>query len=187
MKLFFDTEFTGLTQNTSLISLAIVDENDRTFYAEFTDYDQTQVGEWLEENVIANLWLESLGEEVKENRTLIKGTKEQITASLEGWLDAYKSEGCQFVADVLMYDWVLFAELFGGALNLPKYVDFIPLDFSAILHIQGLPMHIPRIELLDPSEVELLKSKSQSNSLHNALYDACLLKLCFEKVLKGAA
>lgn len=35
MKLFFDTEFTGLTQNTSLISLTIVDENDRTFYAEF--------------------------------------------------------------------------------------------------------------------------------------------------------
>lgn len=187
MKLFFDTEFTGLTQNTSLISLAIVDENDRTFYAEFTDYDQSQVDEWLEDNVIASLWLENPGEEIEENRTLVKGAKEQITSSLRNWLDAYKSEGCQFVADVLMYDWVLFAELFGGALSLPEYVDYMPLDFASILYLQGLSIHTPRIELLDTSEVELLKRKSSFDSQHNALYDAYLLKLCFEKVMKVAA
>ena len=34
MKIFFDTEFTGLVQNTKLISIGMVDENGRAFYAE---------------------------------------------------------------------------------------------------------------------------------------------------------
>jgi len=38
MKIFFDTEFTGLHQNTSLISIGCIDEECRTFSAELTDY-----------------------------------------------------------------------------------------------------------------------------------------------------
>ena len=38
MRIFFDTEFTGLHQNTTLISIGCIDENGRTFYAESTDY-----------------------------------------------------------------------------------------------------------------------------------------------------
>ena len=39
-KIFLDTEFTGLHKNTTLISLGLVSECGKTFYAEFTDYDQ---------------------------------------------------------------------------------------------------------------------------------------------------
>lgn len=39
MKIFFDTEFTGLQQNTSLISIGLVTEDDRSFYAELVDYN----------------------------------------------------------------------------------------------------------------------------------------------------
>ena len=38
MKIFFDTEFTGLHKDTSLISIGLVDEDGKTFYAEFLDY-----------------------------------------------------------------------------------------------------------------------------------------------------
>ena len=55
MKLFFDTEFTGLHQHTTLISLGIVSEHGDKFYAEFIDYDKNQVNEWIRENVINNL------------------------------------------------------------------------------------------------------------------------------------
>lgn len=41
MNIFFDTEFTGLHKNTTLISIGCVDENGRTFYAELTDYDES--------------------------------------------------------------------------------------------------------------------------------------------------
>ncbi len=55
MKIFFDTEFTGLHQNTTLISIGCVAEDDRQFYAEFTDYDRSQVDDWIKLNVIDKL------------------------------------------------------------------------------------------------------------------------------------
>ena len=42
-KIFFDTEFTGLHQKTTLISIGLVSEDGREFYAELTDYDKSQV------------------------------------------------------------------------------------------------------------------------------------------------
>ena len=56
-KLFIDLEFTGLHQATTPISLGIISECGKTFYAEFTDYDRTQLNDWLEENIIPNTWV----------------------------------------------------------------------------------------------------------------------------------
>lgn len=55
MKIFFDTEFTGLVPGTTLISLGMVTENDKKFYAEFTDYNKELCNEWIWENVTGNL------------------------------------------------------------------------------------------------------------------------------------
>ena len=55
MKVWFDTEFTGLHKNTTLISIGLVNEYDETFYAEFTDYDESQCDDWIKENVLNNL------------------------------------------------------------------------------------------------------------------------------------
>ena len=67
-KLFFDTEFTGLHQNTTLISIGLISECGKTFYAELTDYDKTQLDDWLNENVISNLLF-----------------SDKITKSYDGW------------------------------------------------------------------------------------------------------
>ena len=40
MKIFFDTEFTGLYKNTELISIGLIAENGYTFYGEITNYDK---------------------------------------------------------------------------------------------------------------------------------------------------
>ena len=55
MKIFFDTEFTGLYKNTELISIGLIAENGYTFYGEITNYDKSQVDNWIQENVINNL------------------------------------------------------------------------------------------------------------------------------------
>ena len=55
MKIFFDTEFTGLHRNTTLISIGLVSENRRTFYAEFNDYNDRQLNDWLKQNVLPHL------------------------------------------------------------------------------------------------------------------------------------
>ena len=47
MRVFFDTEFAGLHQNTTLISIGCVAENDAEFYAELTDYAESQVDDWM--------------------------------------------------------------------------------------------------------------------------------------------
>ena len=52
MKVFFDCEFTGLHQFTTLISIGCVTENSDVFYAELDDYNVSQVDEWVQENVI---------------------------------------------------------------------------------------------------------------------------------------
>ena len=50
-KIFFDTEFTGLHQKTTLISIGLISECGKSFYAEFNDYDFNQVDDWLKENI----------------------------------------------------------------------------------------------------------------------------------------
>ena len=55
MKVFFDTEFTGLHKDTSLISIGLISEDRRCFYAELTDYDEKQCDDWIRENVIKHL------------------------------------------------------------------------------------------------------------------------------------
>ena len=57
MRLFFDTEFTGLRKDTTLISIGIVSEDARKFYAELTDYNENQCNKWINENVVKNLHL----------------------------------------------------------------------------------------------------------------------------------
>ena len=55
MKVFFDTEFTGLHKDTTLISIGMVDENGRSLYIELNDYDKSQVNDWIRKNVISHL------------------------------------------------------------------------------------------------------------------------------------
>lgn len=58
MVLFYDFEMTGLHKNTTPISIGIVSEDGKKFYAEFLDFDWTQVDDWIRGNVIDNLILE---------------------------------------------------------------------------------------------------------------------------------
>ena len=56
-KFFFDTEFTGLHQQSTMISLALVAETGEEFYAEFTDYAISQTNEWINKHVVQQLFL----------------------------------------------------------------------------------------------------------------------------------
>ncbi len=43
MKIFFDTEFTGLHQGTTLISIGMITEDGRELYCELNDYDKLKL------------------------------------------------------------------------------------------------------------------------------------------------
>lgn len=135
IKLYFDTEFTGLRKDADLISIGIVDSCEkRMFYAEFTDYDRTKLDGWIKKNVIDNLLHpEKVVDSGEEKLTTITGTKEEVRKHLLKWLSIYQVYNCtvQFVTDVGHYDFVLLIDLLTGgktAMDLPEFI--IPCIFD---------------------------------------------------------
>jgi hypothetical protein len=178
-KIFLDTEFTGLHQHTTLISLALVAESGEEFYAECTDYDSLQLNDWLKENVLSKLWLTNNAEFGKsENGTYLKGDKVIIKEALQKWFSQF--ETVEIWADVLAYDWVLFCELFGGAFNIPSNIFYAPFDLATLFRDRN---HI-KPELGFDGDVRRFGFVNADESLqHNALEDARVEKLCFEKLM----
>ncbi len=135
MKVFFDTEFTGLHQHTTLVSIGCVSEGGQEFYAELTDYDKSQVDDWIQKNVIDNLRLHSLGGPIYHANIAAKyqrclGGKEDVAKSITDWLSQFES--VEMWSDTLAYDWVLFNQLFGHAFNIPDNVYYIPFDIATL-------------------------------------------------------
>ena len=178
--LFLDTEFTGLYQRTSLISLAILADTGEYFYAEFNDYDRAAITPWLQENVLDNLLLAS-GMPLPPGGTVLQGHRAGIAAGVRGWLEQllrkYGPDKFRFWADVPHYDWVLFCELFGGSLTLPDSIDFMAMDLATWLYSKDIDPHTLRAGLAGTPDFGELKQ-------HNALYDALISKEIYAKLKK---
>ena len=185
MKLFFDTEFTGLHQKTTLISLGIVSENGKTFYAEFTDYDKSQIDEWLQKNVLDNLLynhLDDLGIAHGDDsgNIQIKANTLSIKEHLQKWLSQFDS--VQMWSDCLAYDWVLFCQIFGHAFNIPKNVYYIPFDICPALLEKVGNADVSREEFAG-NMIEVSTAEHWgTNPKHNALWDAYVIKACYKKL-----
>lgn len=188
-RIYFDTEFTGLHQNTTLISLGMISECGREFYAEFTDYDKSQIDDWLQENVINKLFLEKEGPTATKyplehpnhkNDWYFKGTKEKMMQG--GYLEYFlkQFERIEIWSDCLSYDWVLFCQLWGHAFKIPKNIYYIPFDICTTFKEKGLNPDFPR-ETFVFDEPELRKFTGDQK--HNALWDARVIKACHEKLL----
>ena len=183
VNLFIDTEFTGLKQDTSLISLGIISENEKMFYAEFTDYNKKDIDNWLKENVLNNLLLTKqeknsvyleLLPEFEGMITTVVGNKKYITKQFLNWTNIYfKNKKLKIWSDCLSYDWVLFNELFGGALNIPNNIYYIPFDICTLFELLHIDPDIPREEFI----------YINNNLKHNALFDAKIIRLCYIKLM----
>lgn len=175
VKVFFDTEFTGLHKDTTLISIGLISECGKTFYAELNDYDKSQVDEWLQENVIDKLKLNNekwYAPPINNQNYIIKADKEGVMEHLDMWLSQF--ETVEIWSDCLSYDWVLFNDLFGHAFNIPKNIYYIPFDICTLLKIKGVDPDISREQF---AELESNEDK------HNALWDAKVIKACYEKLM----
>jgi hypothetical protein len=180
-KIFLDTEFTGLHQNSTLISLGMVAETGEKFYAEFADYDKSQLTDWLQENVIKKLHGSLPPSEkviINSDFVQLQGSRMQIAGLLKEWLTRFKT--IEIWADVLAYDWVLFCELFGGALDIPENIFFAPFDLSTVFRIKGI------IEPADKYNKDISRFEYagvENTGQHNALEDAKVQMICLEKLM----
>ena len=184
MNLYFDTEFTGLRKNTTLVSIGMISEDGKTFYAELSDYDKSWRDPWFIDNVESKLlyntpckqWFDECAD------TQIYGSKQDVASELEIWLQQFDS--VTLVSDVCHYDMVLLIDLFGTAFDLPPVLPAschdINQDIARFLDIsESLAFDMNREKLIYDIYGETLKEKK-----HNALYDAKVIRLLYQGLQK---
>ncbi len=174
--LFLDTEFTQLTQHAQLISLALVDEADtHRFYAEFTDFDRATLSNWHLTNIIPHLTINETGlRKSEETSWELKGDTAFVSQHLNDWLGQF--EQLEIWCDCPTYDWVLFCELFGGALNLPKHIYYLPFDLVTLFKAKELSPDTNRRAFSGIDQRGI-------GAVHNALADALVTRACYLKLM----
>lgn len=185
MRVYLDFEFINLGRVTEPISIGLTTDAGESFYGEFTDYPKEMIapGDWVDENVIQKLWLKTPPPAMPLQTQYVVGTQFEVTALMEGWLSQqyFSSDANELHiwSDVYAYDWVLFCNLFGGMMSIPKFIYYIPFDLATLLHIKEIDPDISReafaMSVLDVAAPTALK--------HNALFDAMIIGMCVRKAL----
>ena len=192
--IYFDTEFTGLRKDTSLISIGLVTSYGLSFYAEFTDYNYGYVDNWIQTNVIDKLSIKNNNKRGKQWR--IKGNKKKISDALNEWIDNIHKMydvNIQFVSDVCHYDFVLLVDLILNdntktAIDLPEYISPVCHDINHDLsNLISSSESEDKFTKSTPSEFafnvnrekfieEITGEKITDENKHNALHDAIVIK-----------
>jgi hypothetical protein len=192
-KIFFDTEFTGLHQKTTLISIGLISECGKTFYAEFNDFDYSQTGDWIKENVLSKLKYNGTFQILEQNEKITgvyhpmgsdsisyKSNKENIREKLTTWLEQFGE--VEMWSDCLAYDWVLFNNIFGDAFSIPKNVYYIPFDICTLFYLKGIDADVSRETFADMKPSAAVPPSEPAESKHNALWDAKVIRACYLKL-----
>jgi 3' exoribonuclease, RNase T-like len=136
-KVFLDTEFMELGHQRPiyLISIGLVDQDGREYYAIDESAPLHLASEWVKENVIPNLCWEFARDRATIAREILDFVGPGVTPEFWGWF-----------AD---YDWVLFCQLFKTMLDLPKDWPHLCMDLKQYWIHLGRPK-MP--EIVNPKE-----------------------------------
>jgi hypothetical protein len=148
MRYFLDTEFmeAGGTSPITLISVGLVSEDGREYYAENLAARKELANLWVRENVFPHL-------------TGPRKPRMVIKQDLLAFIGNPKATGNQpeFWGYFSDYDWVVFCQIFGNMIDLPEGYPQFCLDLKMWMHLLGVARH------------ELPEQKTME---HNALHDA---------------
>lgn len=152
MKYFLDTEFieSGPRKPIQLISIGIVAEDGREFYAVSRDFNPEDASGWVKENVLSQIdtpWSDRMSLPV-------------IASAVDGFVGDARPEFWGYYAD---YDWVVLAQMFGTMMNLPERFPMYCRDIKQLCEEKGGP-----------------RLPEQRQGEHNALADARWNKLAWE-------
>lgn len=112
MRFWFDTEFIEDGKTIDLLSIAVVAEDGRCYYATSSEADRSRASPWVRENVLPTLDTVSSSAACSMN-----ASRSQIAADLLAFIGNDKPEIWAYYAD---YDWVALCQLFGTMMDLPK-------------------------------------------------------------------
>ncbi|MEM9450311.1 MAG: 3'-5' exoribonuclease [Cyanobacteria bacterium P01_E01_bin.6] len=167
MKYFLDTEFIEDGKTIDLISIGIVTEDGREYYAESLEAEFSKASEWVRQNVLPNLWSRQVNKSaynawVRDGGAGGLMSRKEIAFSARNFCDPKKFGEPQFWAYYAAYDWVAFCQLFGTLMDLPK----------------GFPKYCRDINQLCDERGNPALPKKQNK--HNALADAQWNKSAWE-------
>ena len=199
MNIYFDTEFTQLKQDTTLISLGVISDTGSQFYAEFIDYDKTSCDEWITTNIISKLYMNNKEKYIYKNNNNIcmKDDSNNIAKIFKEWLSTQAEiqtnnlDKLVLVSDVCHYDTVLLFNLLGKtAFDIPSTISpccyDINQDISAFLKVsQYEAFDYNREDFLIKFGDEAMKNKITSSPMkHNSLWDAKVIKMIYKIINK---
>jgi hypothetical protein len=125
MKYFLDTEFIEYPCTIDLISIGIVSEDGREFYAVSSEFDESKASAWVKENVLKHLY------------NVKRISKKEIADQILGFIkDDPSPEFWAYYAD---YDWVVFMWLYGTMMEKPKHFPYFCNDIKQLANSLGDP------------------------------------------------
>ena len=134
MKYFLDTEFYADGKTIDLISIGIVCEDGREFYAVSQDAQLHRVSPWVREHVLPSL--PRYGDPAWMSREHIVNAMHDFVRGYEGSPDPVA-----FWAYYADYDWVALCQLYGTMMNLPGKFPKFCRDLKQLSVDVGSPKH----------------------------------------------
>lgn len=175
MKYFFDTEFIEHATGIQLVSIGMVSEDGRTFYAESSIFDERLADDWVKGHVLNSLKFSPhhaiQGVHLPApNVTEVFGSESYIKRMILNFIG--KDESPEFYAYYASYDWVVFARIFGRMIDLPKTFPMWVIDLKQMMWERGLTTEWKRENLPDPI--------GEHNALVDALWNQQLYNLIIQ-------
>jgi hypothetical protein len=177
-----------------LISIGIVCEDGREYYAISNEYDYKKADKWVQENVILPMYIQEVHGDArnhldvsnfhkyilnsKSNKQIAEEvfqfcTDDVLTIEKAKYYNVVK-EGIEFYGYYADYDWVLFCSLFGRMIDLPKGFPMYCRDLKQTLDLYASKAGI------SPGAVKYLDDYPNQENEHNALTDAKWNKELYE-------
>jgi hypothetical protein len=170
MRYFYDSEFIEDGKTIDLISIGIIAEDGREYYAISTQFNAKKADPWVVENVIKKLPIRYPGQydspNIKE-QSLAWKSRDRIRQDIINFCDIQQYGKPEFWAYYADYDHVVLCQLFGKMIDLPK----------------GWPMYTRDIKQLCDSLSNPRLPEQDPSSEHNALADAKWAKEAYEFLL----
>jgi hypothetical protein len=131
---FYDSEFIEDGRTIDLVSIGVVDEYGREFYAVSTEFDATRAVPWVRRNVLDKL--PSPGDPAWRGRTRIR---DDLHAFLKEPLRERPDEQLELWAWYAAYDHVALAQLWGPMTALPREIPRFTKDLRQLWDDRGRP------------------------------------------------
>jgi hypothetical protein len=180
-----------------LISIGLVAEDGRTYYAISNEYGYNDASDWVKENVILPAYIDAVHGDArnhytvkdfhkhfgKSNKQIAKEVTEfckpNYTRAVKAGIDAIIGNidpDIQFYGYYADYDWVLFCSLFGTMMELPKGFPMYCKDLQQILDEKAeskkLEWGSNAKDFDMENHIKTLPGYPAQSNEHNALSDA---------------